>query len=79
MLLLVHFGWAKPVPINPRNFKNPRRDDYLVSLAGVCVNFLLALVSMLTIYIYAIAGGKQRCYRVYTLLFLHHQSQPDGV
>lgn len=58
MLLLVHFGWAKPVPINPRNFKNPRRDDTLVSLAGVCVNFLLALVSMLTIYIYAIAGGS---------------------
>ncbi len=58
MLLVVHFGWAKPVPINPRNFKNPRRDDTIVSLAGVCVNFLLALASMLVIYIYLIAGGS---------------------
>lgn len=57
MLILVHFGWAKPVPINPRNFRNPRRDETLVSLAGVCVNFLLALVSMLCIYLFAILGG----------------------
>ena len=31
MLFLVHFGWAKPVQINPMNFSNPRRDDILVS------------------------------------------------
>lgn len=36
-------GWAKPVPINPRNFRNFKRGDILVSLAGVFVNFLLAL------------------------------------
>ncbi len=44
MLLIVHFGWAKPVPVNTRNFKNPRRDDMLVSLAGPGANFLLALI-----------------------------------
>ncbi|OQB25229.1 MAG: Peptidase family M50 [Firmicutes bacterium ADurb.Bin182] len=41
-LIIVRFGWAKPVPINLRNFKNPRRDDIIVSVAGVCTNLLLA-------------------------------------
>ena len=36
------FGAAKPVPVNPLNFRNPRRDDILVSLAGVTANFLIA-------------------------------------
>ena len=36
-------GWAKPVPINPRNFRNFKRGDILVSLAGVFVNFLLGI------------------------------------
>jgi Zn-dependent protease len=36
-------GWAKPVPVNPRNFRNYKRGDILVSLAGVTVNFLLAI------------------------------------
>lgn len=43
-LLLVGFGWAKPVMINPRNFKNPRRDDLLVSLAGPVSNFIMAFI-----------------------------------
>lgn len=46
MLLLVGFGWAKPVPINPRNFRNIRRDEIIVSLAGVVTNFLIAFVAM---------------------------------
>ncbi len=36
-------GWAKPVPVNPRNFRNYKRGDIIVSLAGVAVNFLLAI------------------------------------
>lgn len=36
------FGWARPVPVVPRNFRNFRRGDLLVSLAGVTANFLLA-------------------------------------
>ena len=39
-LLFLGFGWAKPVPVNPRNFRNYRRDDIIVSLAGVFMNFL---------------------------------------
>ena len=38
------FGWAKPVPINPRNFRNLRRDLLIVTAAGPLVNFLLAFL-----------------------------------
>lgn len=44
MLLLIGFGWARPVPVNPRNFKNYRRDDILVSLAGIGMNFVTAFL-----------------------------------
>ena len=44
MMLVFGFGWAKPVPVNPRNFRNYRRDDLLVSVAGVTMNFLLFLL-----------------------------------
>jgi Zn-dependent protease len=37
-------GWAKPVPVNPRNFRNYKRGDILVSLAGVTANLLLAVL-----------------------------------
>jgi len=37
------FGWAKPVPIDPRNFKNPKRAMMMVALAGPCANLLMAL------------------------------------
>lgn len=48
-LMIVGFGWAKPVMINPRNFKNPRRDDIIVSLAGVTMNLLTAIAFTLLI------------------------------
>ena len=47
MLLFVGFGWAKPVPINTRYFKHPRRDLIIVSLAGVAGNILTAIISVL--------------------------------
>lgn len=37
-------GWAKPVPVVPQNFRNYRRGDILVSLAGVAANFVLAVM-----------------------------------
>src|SRR2546428_14095176 len=37
-------GWAKPVPVNPYNLRNPRVDDILVTLAVPCMNLLLAVV-----------------------------------
>ncbi|MDO4741305.1 MAG: site-2 protease family protein [Eubacteriales bacterium] len=50
MILLVGIGWAKPVPVNPRNFRNYRRDDLKVSLAGITANLLLFLVCALALY-----------------------------
>ena len=52
-LLLIFFapggffvGWAKPVPVNPDNLRNPRADDIMVTLAGPWMNLLLAIVIM---------------------------------
>ncbi|MFA4826747.1 MAG: site-2 protease family protein [Candidatus Shapirobacteria bacterium] len=44
MLIFAHFGWGKPVPIDPYNFKNPRRDELLTALAGPASNILLAVL-----------------------------------
>lgn len=52
MLLLVGIGYAKPVPVNPNNFKNPRRDDLKVSLAGITANLILCLLSLIALYIF---------------------------
>lgn len=43
------FGWAKPVPVNPARFQNYRRDDIIVSLAGIGSNLLLALIAATTL------------------------------
>ena len=40
------FGWAKPVPVNPRNFADYRRDDFLVSIAGITVNLTIFIVAV---------------------------------
>lgn len=44
-LLFFRIGWAKPVPINPRNFKRPRLGMALTAAAGPITNFLIAFVS----------------------------------
>ena len=44
MLIVFRFGWAKPVRVNMRYFKKPRRDFALTALAGPVMNFLIALV-----------------------------------
>jgi len=46
-MILAGFGWARPVPINSRNFDKPRRDMALVGLAGPLSNLLLAVVFLL--------------------------------
>lgn len=45
------FGWAKPVPIDPRRLRNPRRDSVLVALAGPATNLLLAALSVVVVAI----------------------------
>jgi len=57
MLIIVRFGWAKPVPINPRNFKNYKRDDILVSLAGITANLIVAFLFSIVYMIGALKLG----------------------
>ena len=44
-MIFFHFGWAKPVPINPRYFKNPKKGFAIVALAGPAANLLLSFFS----------------------------------
>lgn len=50
-LLLLGFGWAKPVPVNSRNFRNYKVGEAVVSLAGVAMNLLLVLIGGATLVI----------------------------
>ena len=45
-MVFLRFGWAKPVPVNPNNFRNYRRDYILVSLAGIVTNLFLCIFSI---------------------------------
>ena len=53
MLLLVGFGWAKPVPINPTYFKNYKRDTALVGLAGPAANIIISFITLIVVRILA--------------------------
>lgn len=44
LFVFAHFGWAKPVPINPNNFKNRRWGSFCTSAAGILMNYLSALI-----------------------------------
>jgi Zn-dependent protease len=47
LLLFAGFGWARPVPIDPRNFRNYRLGLFVVSIAGIVVNLAIALLCVL--------------------------------
>lgn len=47
LIMFVGFGWAKPVPVNTRYFKNPKRDMAITAVAGPVSNLIMGLVSML--------------------------------
>ncbi|MCH5278478.1 MAG: site-2 protease family protein [Christensenellaceae bacterium] len=51
MMVIFHFGWAKPVPVNPRNYRSYRKGELVVSLAGVTMNLLLACIGALLIQV----------------------------
>jgi Zn-dependent protease len=57
MIFLVHFGWGKPVQINPSYYKHPRRDELMVALAGPATNLVLALSAVLILVLYSLAVG----------------------
>lgn len=52
----VMFGGAKPVPVNPRNYRNFKRGDIIVSLAGVATNLVLAVIAVLAAALVGLLG-----------------------
>ena len=57
MLLIFHFGWAKPVQVNPSAFKNYYKDDLKVSLAGPVANLIVAFFSAILLVLFSKFGG----------------------
>jgi Zn-dependent protease len=58
MLILVGFGWGKPVPVNSRNFRNYKKGNILVSLAGVTTNLILSFLFFGIYFVMYILGVK---------------------
>lgn len=53
LFFIIRFGWGKPVPINPRYFKNIRRDSALVAIAGPISNLILAFIAFFLLLAFA--------------------------
>lgn len=74
LMFVAGFGWAKPVPVDPRYFKNPKRGMALTALAGPVSNLVLAFLALLAakgIYLYSpdTSGWNQLLYfLLYTLV-----------
>lgn len=58
MILFVGFGYAKPVPVNPRNFKNPKKGMAITALAGPFSNILMAVVFMFLSNVLSLFGNS---------------------
>ncbi len=58
MILFVGFGYAKPVPVNPRNFKNPKKGMAFTALSGPFSNILMAVVFMLLSNVLSLFGSS---------------------
>lgn len=69
-LMLFRFGWAKPVPISSKNYKNQRLGVILTSLAGPASNLLLAFFSILSMYIFKVQTEGLQVFLV-ELVFLN--------
>ena len=61
--MLTHFpviGWAKPTPVDTRNFKNPVLDDVLTAVAGPISNFIVATIATILLAVVAVAAPDGR-------------------
>ncbi|MDH4196097.1 MAG: site-2 protease family protein [Candidatus Aminicenantes bacterium] len=71
------FGWAKPVPVNPHNFRHPRRDNFWISLAGPAANFTAAFAALLLLLLLkAFSPGVTDFLRRYLLA---REGMPPGI
>lgn len=71
MMVVFHFGWAKPVPVNPNYFKKPKQGMALTALAGPVSNFLLALLMLLAARIFCdVAAYSEANQRILDFLLM---------
>jgi len=71
-MLMFRFGWAKPVPVNPYNFRNQKRGIILVSLAGPLANFIIGFISCILYYaIYVFTGFLSPIWSFLGQIFLY--------
>ena len=73
LMILVGFGWAKPVPVNPNNFKNRKVGAITVSIAGVMTNFLLGFIAAMAFALLLKVSPKTQS-GVYALYFFSELS-----
>ena len=80
MMLAVGFGWAKPVPVDPRHFKKPRQGMALTALAGPVSNFVLAFLA--TFFSWKVLRGlitSDTCPAYWLFVFLHLRVAPLSI
>ena len=71
MMFVAGFGWAKPVPVNPKYFKKPKQGMALTALAGPVSNFLLALLMLLAARIFCdVAAYSEANQRILDFLLM---------
>lgn len=73
-LFIAGIGWAKPVPVNVANFKDPKKDEILVAFAGPAANLIMAFVAFV---IYSLADAmdfnlSRTAYQVLSLIVLYN-------
>lgn len=74
VLVLVGFGYAKPVPVNPRYFKKPRLYDFFVSIAGITMNMILFALFGMAYFSY-INFASDAMFNEYIAYFLFYCAQ----
>lgn len=62
------FGWAKPVPIDPYNLDNPKRDSGLIAIAGPVINILMAVICALLIRLVFMESPLVNVFLVYVIM-----------
>lgn len=71
MILFVGFGWAKPVPVNPANYRKYRKAEFQVSMAGIFTNIIISIISaflFVAVYSVELLTGAEIPEMVYTFL-----------
>ena len=70
MILFIGFGYAKPVPVNPANLNNPRKDMIKVAAAGPISNFILSFLGVLILTAIHELGMLQKNYQTFFSYFI---------